>query len=60
MSVDLSTGTTQTTDYEITQEQIETSAQILANILLDYVKQHGDTPILSPERVFGKGEQHNE
>ena len=50
--------TTQT-DYDITQEQIETSAQILANILLDYTKQNG-TSILSPERVFGKGEQHNE
>ena len=50
---------TQQTDYEITQEQIETSATILTNILLDYVKQHG-TSILSPERVFGKGEQHNE
>jgi len=58
VSVDLSTGTTQTTDYNITQEQIETSAQILANILLDYVKRNG-TAILSPERVFGKGE-HNE
>ena len=59
MSVDLSMGTTQTTDYNITQEQIETSAQILANILLDYVKRNG-TAILSPEKVFGKGEQHNE
>jgi len=54
----LATGITQQTNYEITQEQIETSATILANILLDYVKQNG-TSILSPERVFGKGE-HNE
>jgi len=54
----LATGTTQQTDYEITQEQIETSATILANILLDYVKQNGIS-ILSPESVFGKGE-HNE
>jgi len=54
----LATGTTTQTKYDITQEQIETSARILANILLDYVKQHG-TFILSPERVFGKGE-HNE
>ena len=59
VSVDLTTGMTQQTDYDIIQEQIETSATILANILLDYVKQHGTT-ILSPERVFGKGEQHNE
>ena len=58
MSVDIATDITQTTNYEITQEQIETSATILANILLDYVKQNG-TSILSPERVFGKGE-HNE
>lgn len=33
----MTTGTTQQTDYEITQEQIETSAQILANILEDLV-----------------------
>ena len=57
MSVDLSTGTTKQTDCDITQEQIETSAQILANILLDYVKQNG-TAILSPEEVFGKGEHY--
>lgn len=55
----MATGITQQTDYEITQEQVETSAQIIANILLDFVKQNGDTSILSPERVFGKGE-HNE
>lgn len=48
----------QATDYNITWEQIEASATILENILLDYVKQNG-TSIISPERVFGKGE-HNE
>ena len=57
VSVDLSTGTTTQTNYDVTQEQIETSAQILANILLDYVKQNGTT-ILSPENVFGKGERN--
>lgn len=57
--MDLSTDTTTQTDYNITQEQIEASAQILANILLDYVKQNG-TSILSPKSVFGKGEHHNE
>ena len=46
ISVDLTTGTTTQTNYEITQEQIETSATILANMLLDYVKQHGTIPTL--------------
>ncbi len=54
--MDLTTVETKQSDYEITQEQIETSAQILANILLDYVGNGGD--ILSPERVFGKGERN--
>ncbi len=56
--MDSSTGIIQATDYNITWEQIEASATILENILLDYVKQNG-TSIISPERVFGKGE-HNE
>ncbi len=58
MEQNLDNATTQTIDYDITQEQIEASASILANILLDYVKQYGDVSTLSPEGVFGKGEPH--
>ncbi len=54
--MDLTTGETKQSDYKITQEQIEISAQVLANILLDYVRNGGD--MLSPERVFGKGERN--
>ena len=55
--VDLTTGATTQTDYEITQEQIETSAQIFANILIDFAKWHGTTTLI-PEAVFGKGERN--
>ncbi len=54
----MTTGETKQSDYEITQEQIETSAQVLANILLDYVGNGGD--ILFPEEVFGKQGERNE
>ena len=40
----MATGTTTQTDYDITQEQIETSATILANILLDYVRSASGVP----------------
>ncbi len=56
--MDLTTGETKKSDYEITQEQVEASAEILANILLDYVRSGGN--ILSLERVFGKQGEENE
>ena len=42
------------TECELSQEQIEVSARILANILLDYVNDGGSVAELTPEKLFGK------
>lgn len=51
--MDLVTGTMEQTECELSQEQIEVSARILANILLDYVNDGGSVAELTPERLFG-------
>ena len=48
------------TECELTQEQIEVSAKILANILLDYVNDGGSIAELTPEKLFGKRGGKNE
>ena len=52
--MDLVTGTMEQTECELTQKQIEVSARILANILLDYVNDGGSIAELTPEKLFGK------
>ena len=52
--MDLVTGTMEQTECELSQEQIEVSAKILANILLDYVNDGGSVAELTPEKLFGK------
>ena len=42
------------TECEFSQEQIEASAKILANILIDYVNGGGSIAELTPEKLFGK------
>jgi len=42
------------TECEFSQEQIEASAKILANMLLDYVKGGGNAKEMTPDKVFGK------
>jgi hypothetical protein len=58
--VDLVTGTMAQTECELSQEQIEVSAKILANILLDYVNNGGSVAELIPEKLFGKRGGKNE
>ena len=58
--MDLVTGTMEQTECELPQEQIEVSAKILANILLDYVNNGGSVTELMPEKLFGKRGGENE
>ncbi|MCI8733029.1 MAG: hypothetical protein HFE29_01685 [Clostridia bacterium] len=58
--MDLVTGTMAQTECELSQEQIEVSAKILANILLDYVNNGGSVAELIPEKLFGKRGGKNE
>ena len=58
--MDLATGTMEQTECELSQEQIEVSAKILANILLDYVNDGGSIAELAPEKLFGKRGGKNE
>ena len=49
---------TNQTDYgmiKIPDEKIKASAEILANLLLDYVSSGGSTNDLTPSKVFGNG-----
>ena len=48
------------TECELSQEQIEVSAKILANILLDYVNNGGSVAELAPDKVLGKRGGRNE
>lgn len=48
------------TECEISQEQIEASARILANILLDYVRNGGSIAELTPNKLSGKIGGENE
>lgn len=58
--MDLVTGTMAQTECELSQEQIEVSAKILANILLDYVNNGGSVAELAPDKVLGKRGGRNE
>lgn len=58
--MDLSTGAMEQTECELPQEQIEVSAKILANILLDYVNNGGSVAELTPKKLFGKRGGKNE
>lgn len=58
--MDLTTGTMEQTECELSQEQIEVSAKILANILLDYVNNGGSVAELTPEKLIGKRGEENE
>ena len=58
--MDLVTGTMEQTECELSQEQIEVSAKILANILLDYVNNGGSVAELTPDKMFGKRGGKNE
>ena len=58
--MDLTTGMTEQTECEISQEQIEISAKILANMLLDYVNKGGDIAELTSGKALKKGGEKDE
>ena len=57
VEVDLLTGQTEKGRLSLPKEKIETSASILANLLLDFVKGGGSTEELTPDKVFGRKEK---
>jgi hypothetical protein len=56
--VDLASGAIDKTPCDLSQEQINKSASILANVLIDFVKNGGNLKDLTPKNVFGR--KHNE
>jgi hypothetical protein len=47
-------GAISKTPCDLSQEQINKSANILANVLIDYVKNGGSLKDLTPQHVFGR------
>lgn len=58
--MDLATGIMEQTECEISQEQIEISAKILANMLLDYVNNGGSIAELTSGKTLKKGGEKDE
>lgn len=58
--MDLYTGIMEQTECEISQEQIEISAKILANMFLDYVNNGGSIAELTSGKALKKGGEKNE
>ena len=54
VTVDLTSGATSKTPCDLSQEQINKSANILANVLIDFVKNGGSLKDLTPQHVFGR------
>ena len=55
VKVNLTTNLTTQGELNIPDDKLQASAKILANILLDYVRNGDSTKDLTPEKVFGKG-----
>ncbi|MCH5158898.1 MAG: hypothetical protein J1F33_06855 [Clostridiales bacterium] len=55
VGVNLTTNQTTQGELNIPDDKLQASAKILANILLDYVRNGGSTNHLTLEKVFGKG-----
>lgn len=58
--MDLTTGMMEQTECEISQEQIEISAKILANMLLDYVNSGGSIAELTSGKPLKNGGEKDE
>ena len=54
VEVNLLTGETKVGRIDLPKERIEASAKILANIVIDFVKQGGSVRELTPQNVFGR------
>ena len=52
--VNLQTRQTECGELDLPDEKIKASATILANILLDYVRNGENTADLTPSKVFGQ------
>lgn len=52
--MDLTSGAIDKTPCDLSQEQINKSATILANVLIDYVKNGGSLKDFTPQNVFGR------
>lgn len=57
VEVNLSTGHKEKGRLNLQTERIQTSAKILADILLDYARNGGNMDDLTPESVFGRRKQ---
>ena len=57
VEVNLSTGHKEKGSLNLPKERIQTSAKILANILLDYARNGGNMDDLTPESVFDRRKQ---
>lgn len=57
VEVNLSTGHKEKGILNLPKERIQTSAKILADILLDYARNGGNMDDLTPESVFGRRKQ---
>ena len=55
VGVNLQTNQTTHGELNIPDDKINASAKILANILLDFVRNGGSTTDIAPEKVLGKG-----
>ena len=51
--MDLISGVIDKTPCDLSQEHINKSATILANVLIDFVKNGGSIKDLTPKNVFG-------
>ena len=52
--MDLISGEVSKTPCDLSQEQINKSANILANVLIDFVKNGGSIKDLTPKNVLGR------
>ena len=54
MEIDLSTNEVATSPLELDDETLTSSASVLANMLLDFVRDNGSYDNLTPNNVFRK------
>lgn len=57
VEITFATGESEKGRLDLPKERIQTSAKILADILLDYARNGGNMDDLTPESVFGRRKQ---
>ena len=58
VTVDLITGAISKMPCALSQEQINKSATILANVIIDFIRNGGNVKDVTPQNVFGR--KHDE